>query len=80
MLLVNKVDTIPNPTDPNGDDVTLEAPVLRWKQLIGDKQPEIAKDNPNCLRGKYGIDVIKNGLHGSDDPKAANKERDVFLF
>jgi hypothetical protein len=24
--------------------------------------------------------VIKNGLHGSDDPKAANKERDIFLF
>ena len=24
--------------------------------------------------------MIKNGLHGSDDPKAANKERDVFLF
>lgn len=80
MLLVNKVDTIPNPTDPDGEDVTLEAPVQRWKQLIGDKQPEIAKDNPSSLRGKYGIDVIKNGLHGSDDPKAANKERDVFLF
>jgi hypothetical protein len=21
-----------------------------------------------------------NGVHGSDDPKAANKERDIFLF
>lgn len=80
MLLVNKVDAIPNPTDPDGEDVTLEAPVQRWKQLCGDKQPEIAKENPNALRGKYGVDVIKNGLHGSDDAKAANKERDVFLF
>jgi hypothetical protein len=24
--------------------------------------------------------MIKNGFHGSDDAKAANKERDIFLF
>lgn len=26
------------------------------------------------------MDLIKNGFWGSDDAKAANKERDVFLF
>jgi nucleoside diphosphate kinase len=80
MLLVNKVDSVPNPHDPDGEEIKLDAPVVRWKQCIGDKLPEIAKENPNNLRGKYGIDVIRNGLHGSDDAKAANKERDIFLF
>jgi len=79
MLLVNKVDRIPN-EDPQLEDTILEAPVVRWKKILGDKQPEVAKEDPNSLRGKYGVDVIKNGLHGSDDPKAANKERDIFLF
>lgn len=79
MLLVNKVDTIPN-EDPQMEDIVLEAPVVRWKKVLGDKQPEVAKEDANSLRGKYGIDVIKNGLHGSDDPKTANKERDIFLF
>ena len=32
------------------------------------------------MRAKYGVDVIKNGFYVSDDPKAANKERDIFLF
>lgn len=58
MLLINKSETIPHPTDPNAEDIKLEAPVARWKQLIGDKQPEIAKENPNCLRAKFGKDVI----------------------
>jgi hypothetical protein len=37
MLLVNKVDSIPNPNDPDGEDIKLDAPVTRWKQCIGDK-------------------------------------------
>ena len=32
------------------------------------------------LRATYGKDAIKNAFGGSDDPKAANKERDVFLL
>lgn len=80
MLLVNKTEKIPHPSDPDAEDIKLESPVLRWKQLIGDKLPEVAKENMNSLRAKYGVDVIKNGFHGSDDPKAANKERDIFLF
>lgn len=79
MLLTNKVEKIPN-EDPTMEDIVLDAPVNRWKKLLGDKQPEIAKEEPGTLRGKYGVDVIKNGLHGSDDAKAANKERDIFLF
>jgi hypothetical protein len=40
--------------------------------MINPKQPR--------LRGIYGKDVIRNGFWGSDDAKAANKERDVFLL
>jgi nucleoside diphosphate kinase len=81
MLLVNKVDKIPDPEDPEGlEEIKLDVPVVRWKKLLGDKQPDVAKEDPNSLRGKYGKDVIMNALHGSDDPKEANKERDIFLF
>ena len=63
------------------EDVKLESPIVRWKKMIGDKEPaeDKAKD-PNSLRAKYGVDIIRNAFHGSDDPKSANKERDVFLF
>lgn len=32
------------------------------------------------LRSTFGKDIIRNALWGSDDAKAANKERDVFLL
>ena len=31
MLLVNKVDKIEDPNDPEGEEIKLEAPVTRWK-------------------------------------------------
>ena len=63
------------------EDVKLESPIVRWKKMIGDKEPAEAKaKDPNSLRAKYGVDIIRNAFHGSDDPKSANKERDVFLF
>jgi nucleoside diphosphate kinase len=79
MLLVNSCDKIENPEDPDGEEIILEAPVKRWKALIGNKDPEEAKTTEG-LRGVYGKDLIMNAFHGADDPKAANKERDVFLF
>ena len=32
------------------------------------------------MRGVYGKDNIRNAFWGSDDAKAANKERDIFLL
>jgi len=61
--------------------VTLESPQIRWKALLGDKNPDVAKaDEPESLRALFGTDMIKNGFHGADDERAANKERDIFLF
>lgn len=49
--------------------------------MIGDKDPTEAKlKDSKSLRARYGVDIIKNAFHGSDDPKLANKERDIFLF
>jgi nucleoside diphosphate kinase len=78
-ILVNKVETVYD--EHKEEDVKLESPIIRWKKMIGDKDPAEAKvKDPNSLRAKYGVDIIKNAFHGSDDPKGANRERDVFLF
>lgn len=80
LLLVNKVDSLP--AEEEGDeDIQLESPVVRWKKLIGHRSPDEAKtQDPQPLRAIFGQDDIKNAFHGSDDTKAANKERDIFLF
>ena len=84
LLLTNSRDTIPAKVD-GEDDIKLDNPALRWKRMIGHKDPDDAKaqkfeETQDTLRGLYGVDMIKNGFHGSDDAKAANKERDIFLF
>jgi hypothetical protein len=79
MILINKVETVFD--EAKGEDVKLESPIGRWKALIGNKDPAEAKANePKSFRAIYGVDIIKNAFHGSDDPKSANKERDIFLF
>ena len=41
MLLINKVDKV---WDAEKElDVKLESPIARWKELLGDKNPETAK-------------------------------------
>ncbi|EAS00090.1 nucleoside diphosphate kinase (macronuclear) [Tetrahymena thermophila SB210] len=58
-----------------------ENPIEKWKKMIGKSDPEQAKkEDPNCLRAKYGKSILKNELHGSDTTSDANKERDVFKF
>ena len=80
LLLVNACETVPA-EDERDEDVRLENPVVRWKKLLGSRLPEEAKgENAESLRALFGIDEIKNGFYGSDDPMAANKERDIFLF
>lgn len=98
LLLINKVDTVWS--EEEQEEVKLDSPIVRWKQLIGNKDPEVAKGEEPLpgpkvineetkmeeetklqrLRAEYGKDPIKNAFWGSDDAKAANKERDVFLL
>lgn len=98
LLLINKTDTVWS--EEAQEDVKLESPITRWKHLIGNKDPEVAKTEEPLpgpkkineetneveetkivrLRGEYGKDAIRNAFWGSDDAKAANKERDIFLL
>ena len=113
LLLINKVEKVWS--EEKGEEVKLESPIIRWKKLIGNKDPEVAKTEEPLklpkkrpdetqslseadpaegsqepsdeskysqprLRGIFGKDLIRNAFWGSDDAKAANKERDVFLF
>ena len=98
LLLINKTDTVWS--EEAQEEVKLDSPIVRWKQLIGNKDPEVAKGedplpgpkkvNPETqeeeeskivrLRGQFGKDAIRNAFWGSDDAKAANKERDIFLL
>jgi len=41
LLLINKVDTIWD--EESQEDIKLESPIKRWKKLIGNKDPEVAK-------------------------------------
>lgn len=80
LLLTNAKETIPAETE-GEEDIRLESPIIRWKKLLGDKDPAEAKVNQaESLRAEFGTDFIKNGFWGSDDAKGANKERDIFLF
>ena len=46
-----------------------ENPIEKWKKMIGPMDPvEAKKFDPNSLRGLFGISLIKNEFHGSDNP------------
>lgn len=78
-ILINKVDSKIDPS--SNEEIKLDDPITRFKKLLGNKNPPDAKnENSESLWAKFGIDVIWNGIWGSDDPKSANKERDVFKF
>lgn len=78
MVLINKSDTF---VDANGITTNYSPPYFRWKELIGNKDPTIAKSsNPNCLRATYGTDIIKNEFWGSDSASDAYRELSNFMF
>ena len=41
LLLINKVETVWS--EEEQEDVKLESPIARWKNLIGNRDPEVAK-------------------------------------
>lgn len=79
LVLINKVDSKIDPS--TNEEIKLDDPITRFKKLLGNKNPSDAKtESAEALWGKFGIDIIWNGFWGSDDPKSANKERDIFKF
>lgn len=54
--------------------------IAKWRNLCGATDPAAARsENPNALRALYGVDAVKNAVHGSDSPEAAAREIDFFF-
>ena len=51
---------------------------VKINYILNKKENEKQKEDPNCLRAKFGKTLIKNELHGSDNAIDSNKERDIF--
>ena len=77
LVLTNKEDTY---LDENGIKTYYDSPVQRWKEMIGDKDPNVAKSDENALRGIYGKDLIYNGFWGSDNASDAYRELSMFML
>ncbi|CAF0729697.1 unnamed protein product [Brachionus calyciflorus] len=46
-----------------------------WREVIGNVDPAKAKvENPNSLRALYGVDVLKNAVHGATTKEQAEHE------
>jgi hypothetical protein len=78
MVLINKKETF---LDTNGINTQFNPPYSRWKDLIGNKEPAMAKSaNNTSLRAIYGSDIIKNEFWGSDTASDAYRELSIFMF
>lgn len=75
--MINKTDSY---IDENGIHTDYLSPILRWKELIGPKDPNIAKGAPVSLRGVYGMDIVRNEFWGSDSSSDAYRELSIFMF
>jgi hypothetical protein len=73
---VNKEDSY---IDSNGIKTIYKSPIIRLKDIVGNKDPTVAKTtNPNSLRAVYGIDLVKNEIWCSDNASDAFRELSVF--
>ncbi|XP_041501648.1 thioredoxin domain-containing protein 3 [Microtus oregoni] len=54
--------------------------VAEWRRMMGPVDPEEAKLlSPNSLRASYGLDILRNAVHGaSNAPEAAVSINNVF--
>ena len=78
LILINKEESY---LDENGIKTLYLSPVERWKEMIGNKDPNVAKsDDENALRGIYGESIIKNGFWGSDNNSDAYRELSMFYL
>ncbi|XP_061408093.1 nucleoside diphosphate kinase homolog 5 [Lethenteron reissneri] len=51
-----------------------------WQQLMGPRNSEKARQShPDSLRALYGTDELRNAVHGSDNPGAAEREIRFFF-
>ena len=78
LVLINKEEAY---IDQNGIRTLYKSPIVRWKELIGDKDPAVAKSqSPASLRASFGTSLIKNEFWGSDTNTDSYRELEVFQF
>jgi nucleoside-diphosphate kinase len=51
--------------------------IQRWREIMGATNPTLAA--PGTLRRKFGDDVTRNAVHGSDAPATADREVHYFF-
>ena len=54
-----------------------EEAVSRLRELMGATNPSDA--DPGTIRAKYGTELEKNVVHGSDSPESAERELNIFF-
>ena len=54
-----------------------EEAVSRLRELMGATNPSDAE--PGTIRAKYGTELEKNVVHGSDSPESAQRELNIFF-
>ena len=54
-----------------------ENAIARWRKLMGATNPTHA--DPGTLRARFGTDVTRNAVHGSDAPETALTEM-AYMF
>lgn len=58
-----------------------ENALKRWRDFIGPTDSEIAKkEAPHTLRAIYGVDITRNGVHGSKDEEHQVRVRKKIFF
>lgn len=57
-----------------------ENAVIKVSELVGPEDPEQAKTtNPDCLRARYGIDKIHNGIYISKTAESAERDARILF-
>lgn len=57
-----------------------ENALRRWREMIGPTDSEIAKrEAPHTLRAIYGVDITRNGVHGSKDDEHQVRETETWF-
>ncbi|BAT71095.1 nucleoside-diphosphate kinase [Thermosulfidibacter takaii ABI70S6] len=54
-----------------------ENAIERWRKLMGATNPENAEEG--TIRKRFGLNVEKNSVHGSDSPESAKYEISYFF-
>ena len=54
-----------------------EDAILKWREVMGATNPE--KAGPGTIRKKFGTNIERNAVHGSDAPETAATELAFFF-